>query len=217
MTHEPKRDTDPDPTPLTFRFHEALSLASTIHAGQGRKGTTIPYIAHVLSVAALVLENGGSEDDAIAALLHDALEDHPEKITRQAIAARFGEPVAVMVEQCTDTPPGFTGGDKGPWRPRKEAYVAHLETNPEALRISLADKVHNARAILADHREIGERIWDRFSVEKAQTLWYYRRLVDAFRLAGATGRLMEELERTVDEIERRAADAEDTGPERDRA
>jgi (p)ppGpp synthase/HD superfamily hydrolase len=212
MTQTPKPDAAPPPIPLTFRFHEALSLASSIHAGQARKGTTIPYIAHVLSVAALVLEDGGSEDLAIAALLHDALEDHPEKITRDAIAARFGKAVARMVQQCTDTPPGFVGGDKGPWRPRKEAYVAHLETNPAALRVSLADKVHNARSILADHREIGERIWERFSVEKEQTLWYYRRLVDAFRLAGATGRLMEELDRTVGEIERRAAEHADPTP-----
>jgi (p)ppGpp synthase/HD superfamily hydrolase len=190
---------------LTECFAEALELAFRLHREQRRKGSGVPYVAHLLAVAALVLEDGGDEDEAIAALLHDAVEDHPERITREGIRARFGERVAALVDDCTDTPADYAGGLKPAWRPRKEAYLRHLRQGPAGLRISLADKVHNARAILADHQRVGEAVWDRFSATKQETLWYYRALVDAFREAGATGYLLGELEMTVAEMERRSA------------
>ncbi len=182
---------------LTSRFDEALHYASRLHAGQVRKSTTIPYVSHLLSVASLVLEDGGDEDEAIAGLLHDAVEDQGGKPTLEEIRRRFGERVAGIVEACTDadTVP------KPPWRERKERYVAHIAQAPaDARRVSSADKLHNARAILLDHRTHGDAVWGRFSGGKDGTLWYYRALVQAFR-GGGPGRLVEELDRVVTELE----------------
>lgn len=197
---------------LTSRFDRALAYASRLHRGDLRKGSATPYVAHLLSVCALVLEDGGTEDEAIAALLHDALEDHPEATSRAELAAGFGERVLALVEGCTDTPPDYAGGRKPPWRARKEAYVAHVRVaDAGGVRVSLADKVHNARAILADYRRIGDEVWSRFNVGKqapaeirGEVLWYYRAMADAFLHAGASGYLIEELERTLAEIERLA-------------
>jgi (p)ppGpp synthase/HD superfamily hydrolase len=195
------------PPLLGPRFDAAFQLASTLHRAQRRKGSGVAYVSHLLAVAALVLESGGSEDEAIAALLHDAVEDHPERIGIAEIAERFGADVAEMVTDCTDTPPDFAGGPKPEWRPRKEAYIAHIRTAPRALRVSLADKLHNARSILNDHRQVGEAVWSRFSASREETLWYYRQLVDAFREAGADALLFDEFERVVDELHARAAAA----------
>jgi (p)ppGpp synthase/HD superfamily hydrolase len=188
-------------TTITHRFDDALAFAVDLHRDQRRKGSGIPYVAHLLSVAALVLEDGGDEDEAIAALLHDAVEDCPEKVTLRHIGERFGERVAGMVAGCTDTPADYTGGQKPPWQARKEAYLHHLRTGPPSARVSLADKLHNARAILDDYRVVGEDLWDRFSATREQTLWYYRSLVDAFRAAGQDGPMLDELDRVVTEIE----------------
>jgi (p)ppGpp synthase/HD superfamily hydrolase len=186
-------------------FDQALALATDLHREHLRKGTSVPYVSHLMSVAALVLEDGGDEEEAIAALLHDALEDHGDRVTAGELEERFGARVRRLVEACTDTPEDFAGGEKPPWRERKERYLRHITSGETPLRVTMADKVHNARSILRDHREIGERIWDRFSAEKDQTLWYYRELGRAYREAGAQGFLIDEFERTVRELESRAA------------
>ncbi len=188
--------------PLTTRFEQAFSFARQLHAAQKRKGTEIPYIAHLMSVAAIVVEDGGDEDEAIAGLLHDAVEDQGGRETLEEIRRRFGDRVAGIVEGCTDakTLP------KPPWLPRKKSYVDHIRTAPaEIRRVSSADKLHNARAILADYRHEGERLWQRFKGGRAGTLWYYRALVQAFQAAGS-GPVVEELDRVVTELERLVAE-----------
>lgn len=187
----------------TPRFLDALSLAVRLHGADLRKGTSVPYVAHLLGVCALVLLDGGAEDEAIAALLHDALEDHATEISREDIAKRFGAEVLAIVEACTDTPIDYQGGSKPDWRKRKTAYLEHLrKARPEKLRVALADKLDNVRSILADYRHIGDTLWTRFNAGKQDQLWFFRSLVDVFRQAGAKGFLMDELERSVAEVER---------------
>lgn len=186
-----------NPQQFSERFEQALPYAARLHASQVRKGTTIPYISHLLSVAALVLEMGGDEDEAIAALLHDAIEDQGGAQTREEIRRRFGERVVGIVDGCTDaeTLP------KPPWRQRKEAHVEHLRhADLEVLRVVLADKLHNARSLLFDLRQVGPRIWDRFNASQIETLWYYRTIIDVFR-AAVDWPLVEELNRVVTELE----------------
>jgi (p)ppGpp synthase/HD superfamily hydrolase len=179
------------------RFEAALIFAIRLHADQTRKGTNIPYIAHLLGVASIVLEYGGNEDEAIAALLHDAIED--TNATRQEICDRFGEEVAAIVHGSTDT-------DKKPkpdWWPRKRAYIERIPNESKSvLLVSAADKLENARAILADYRRIGESLWDRFNGKKEGTLWYYRSLANAYGMTGGHRGLIDELNRVVSEIER---------------
>lgn len=186
---------------LSNRFEEALTFAVRLHSGQYRKGKEVPYIAHLLAVAGLVLEQGGDEDEAIAALLHDSIEDRGDKVSLEEIRQRFGNEVADIVEGCSDA----TTFPKPPWRERKEAYIAHVRDASASERlVSVADKLHNARSILADYRALGEAVWVRFNGGKEGTLWYYRALVEAFQALGPTP-LVEELERVVEEIERLAA------------
>jgi GTP pyrophosphokinase len=157
-------------------FDRALVRASELHHGHTRKGTAIPYVGHLLGVAALVLEDGGDEDEAIAALLHDAVEDRGGQPTLDLIRHEFGRHVAETVAGCSDT----TEVPKPPWRERKTAYIAHLdEASPSVVRVSLADKLHNARAINRDLRVLGEELWERFDPDSDQ-LWYYRSLAVAF-------------------------------------
>jgi GTP pyrophosphokinase len=183
---------------LGKRFEEAFAYAVEVHRAQRRKGTEIPYVAHPMAVAAIALEHGASEDQAIAALLHDVVEDGGGEPRRAEIRARFGAAVADIVDGCTDT----AEDPKPPWRPRKERYVAHLASAPPAVRlVSAADKLHNARALLADLRALGDALWSRFTGGKDGTLWYYRALVTAFRAHGDGGRLVDELERVVGELE----------------
>ena len=185
---------------LSPRFSEALSYACEIHQGQIRKGTAIPYIAHLLGVTGIALEYGADEDQAIAALLHDAAEDAGGEPRLQDIRRRFGQRVADYVRACTDT----VESPKPPWRERKEAYIAHIASaDPAALLISAADKLHNARNILKDFRATGDAVWSRFNGGKDGTLWYYRALVVAFRKVIPSD-LVEELDRVVSEIERLA-------------
>jgi GTP pyrophosphokinase len=187
---------------LSPRFEEALAFAAELHRQQVRKGTGVPYLAHLMAVARLALEYGATEDEAIAAVLHDAVEDQGGAATRDAIRQRFGPAVAEIVAGCTDT----DQTPKPPWRARKEAYLAHLASASASVRlVSLCDKVHNARSILADYRAVGEALWPRFSGGKKGTLWYYRALVEAFRAHGHTP-LLAELERVVGEVERLAAE-----------
>ncbi len=201
--------------PLSDRFSQALVYAANLHRLQTRKGRDIPYIGHLLGVASLVLESGGDEEMAIAALLHDAVEDQGGRPRLNEIRTMFGDRVAHIVEGCTDSD-AEDPAQKAPWCERKERYIHHVEheADPEVRLVSLADKVHNARAILLDFFEVGEAVFDRFSGRKQGTLWYYRALIDAFRAAEARSvshdgmeksrrRLMEELERVITELERR--------------
>jgi GTP pyrophosphokinase len=177
---------------------EALAYAAELHARQTRKGTDTPYVAHLLGVCALVIEHGGGEDEAIAALLHDAAEDQGGRATLEAIRARFGARVAGIVEACTDT----FETPKPPWRARKERYLAHLEHAGDAARlVSAADKLYNARTVLDDLRTIGASVFERFTGRKEGTLWYYRALAERFTRLGPPA-LAAELERVVSEMER---------------
>lgn len=196
-------DTTTDPL-LGERFDAAFDLACDLHRSHCRKSTSVPYVSHLMSVAALVLEDGGDEDEAIAALLHDTLEDCADRITPAELEERFGPRVREIVEACTDTPPDFAGGAKPDWKTRKQTYVRHVASGAAPLRVSLADKVHNARSILRDHRLHGDAVWDRFTADRSETLWYYRALAAAYREAGASGHLIDELERVVSELDERA-------------
>lgn len=187
------------------RFADALGYVVHVHADQRRKGTDVPYVAHLLAVAGLVIEDGAAtgrlrEDEAIAALLHDSAEDQGGEARLADIAERFGERVAQIVRACSDSL--SEDGDKAPWRERKEAYLAHLESEPDlgVLRVSLADKVNNARAVLADYRVLGEPFWERFNRD-ADTPWYYRRLADIFTTRLPDAPLTEELVEAVTDLE----------------
>jgi (p)ppGpp synthase/HD superfamily hydrolase len=192
---------------LTCRFDEALAYASALHRHQARKLTVVPYISHLLAVAAIALENGAEEDQAIAALLHDAVEDQGGRAQLETIRTLFGEDVAAMVADCTDDLDGAktelrTADEKrAGWRARKELYIASLSHKPaRSLAVSLADKTHNASAINADLRAVGAAVWDRFTGRKDGTLWYYRTLADTFR-ANAPGIAAERFAREVAEME----------------
>lgn len=186
---------------LSPRFAEALAYANQLHAGQMRKASETPYIAHLLAVTAIVLEHDGSEDEAIAALLHDAVEDQGGTATRDEISRRFGEPVALIVDGSTDT--DLT--PKPPWRERKEAFVDRLATDsPQVRLVVAADKLHNARSVTADFRQLGDAVWDRFRGGREGTLWYYRAVTDTLRAAGPSP-LVDELDRTVTDLEQAVA------------
>jgi (p)ppGpp synthase/HD superfamily hydrolase len=185
---------------LTKRFLEALSYATKLHANQKRKGTDEPYIGHLLGVASLVLQYGGNENEVIAALLHDAAEDQGGPTTLQKIEMKFGKKVAAIVEACSDsfeTP-------KPPWLERKKEHLAKIrKASPSVRLVCAADKLHNARSILADYRAIDERLWQRFSGGKEGTLWYYREMAKALKRPGSAP-LVKELSRVVAEIEQLA-------------
>lgn len=184
-------------TTLTERFAEALLYAAELHQNQVRKGSGEPYIAHLLGVTSLALEHGASEDEAIAALLHDAIEDQGGDTTRQEIRRRFGDEVTAIVDGCTDS----DVKPKPPWRKRKEAYIAHLHSAPPSvLLISSCDKLHNATSILRDYRRMGESLWPRFRGGKEGTLWYYRSLVTTYRQVWQSP-LIDELDNVVSELE----------------
>ncbi len=183
--------------PYGERFEEALVYAARLHRDQARKGTGTPYVTHLLAVAAIVGENGGTEEEVVAALLHDAPEDRGGRGRLEDIRRRFGGEVARIVDGCTDT----YEDPKPAWRPRKEAYVEHVRHAPPSVRlVSAADKLHNARSILADLHASGDDLWDRFTGGREGTLWYYRTLADAYAAAGANA-VVEELDRVVSEIE----------------
>ena len=185
------------------RFRDALVWSAELHEEQRRKGGNIPYVAHLIGVASIVLEHGGDEDQAIGALLHDALEDQAHRMTPREIRARFGDKVEAIVEACTDGEPDEQRDrDPARWRVRKQKYIDDIATKPvEALLVSMADKLYHARAILEDFRALGDALWPRFTAGKDGTLWYYRSLLTAFR-PRAENRLWHELDRTVSDIER---------------
>ena len=187
---------------LGERFREALVYAAAAHQGQLRKGGTVPYVAHLLGVTAFVLEEGGNEDQAVAALLHDVVEDHGGRPRLDDVRDRFGDRVATLVEECSD----WVDEPKPPWKERKERYIERLRTDhaDAAVLVSAADKLYNSRAILRDLRFADDQqaVWDRLGRERDCVLWYYRALVDAFRSRRkGGGRLLEELDATVTEIE----------------
>ncbi len=177
----------------TDRLVEAFAYANRLHRNQARKGLSIPYISHLMSVAALVLEHGGNEDQAIAAFLHDGPEDHGGEATLAQVRELFGNAVASIVSDCTDawTDP------KPEWRKRKEAYLAKLPRKPAAsLLVSLADKTHNAEAILYDYRALGDRLWGRFNCGREGTRWYYGAMAELFSKV-MPGRLADRLSLAV--------------------
>lgn len=185
---------------LTERFDEALAYASKLHRDQRRKGTDVPYVAHLLGVASIALENGADEDQAIAALLHDAVEDQGGAAQLATIRAKFGDRVAEIVDHCTDA----DSDPKPPWRTRKEAYLASLAHKPVAsLQVSLADKTHNAGAIVADLAVHGDALWKRFTGGRDGSLWYYDALAQAFQ-ARIPGPATDRLAALVGEMRRRA-------------
>ena len=190
------------PATLTDKLDRAFTYAREHHANDIRKGTAIPYLSHLLGVCSLVLDMEGSEDEAIAALLHDVIEDGGGVEAEVTIRNDFGDVVARIVRACSDT----DEEPKPPWRPRKEAYIAALaHKRPDELRVSLADKVHNARAILLDYRTEGDALWARFSAGRDEQLWYYGALARGFEarrddLGAAAGPAVDELRRVVEEI-----------------
>lgn len=185
------------PIPLGARFRRAFLFAAEKHAGQARKTTTIPYIAHVIGVASLVLEAGGDEDLAIAALLHDVVEDCGGVPMLNEVQRRFGRRVAKIVDGCTDS----YVVPKPPWRERKENYIRRLRHEDSDTRlVCAADKLNNVRSILSDYRVLGESIWSRFNGGREGTLWYYRTLRDEF-LRRRPNRITSDLERAVNELE----------------
>lgn len=209
---------------LTSRFEEALVYAARAHAKHVRKASPaeatdgasdavrtspgeIPYVAHLLAVASLVLENGGGEDEAIAGLLHDAIEDTGGRARRDDIRVRFGDEIVRIVEACSDS----DGEEKAPWRERKERYVAHLASTTDAKvrLVAACDKLHNARAVLADYEQLGAALWARFNGGRDGTLWYYRALADELARGGPE-RLADEIGRAVSELEElvRAAESD---------
>lgn len=178
---------------LTGRYDEAFRYAHDLHRDQTRKGTAIPYISHLMSVSAIVVEHGGDEHQAIGALLHDAAEDQGGQETLDEIRRRFGNAVAEIVYDCTDA----WVEPKPEWRPRKEAYLAKLPgTSPRSLLVSLADKTHNAEAILFDYRALGDPLWQRFTGGADGTRWYYGALADVFEKV-MPGSLADRLSRAV--------------------
>jgi hypothetical protein len=182
---------------LSPKFDMALQYAVHVHAHQVRKVSGTPYIAHLLGVASIALENGANEGEAIAALLHDAGEDAGGEGRIGDIRLRFGDAVADIVQGCTDA----VVIPKPPWRKRKEDYIAHVPTASASTRlVSASDKLYNARAILADFRQLGDKVWTRFTGGREGTLWYYRSLVTAFRQAGNSP-LIDELDRIVTQLE----------------
>ena len=192
------------PPRLSTRFDEALTYASDLHRTQTRKGGDIPYVGHLLSVASLVIEGGGSEPQTIAGLLHDAVEDQGGAPVLAEIREKFGDDVATIVAECSDT----DVVPKPPWQARKQAYIDHLGGADEAtILVSLADKLDNSRAILRDFRDVGDQLWQRFSQHDPQEhLWYYRALHAIYREKNSTW-LVDELDRVLGELENLVADS----------
>lgn len=184
---------------LTPKFVEAMAYAAEKHATQTRKGSDIPYLGHLLSVAGFVIEADGTETEAIAALLHDAAEDQGGEATLAEIREKFGGEVAEIVGECSDT----FETPKPPWRERKQRYVDHLpEASDAAILVSLADKLHNAHAILRDFRAHGDELWQRFNVkDPKQHLWYYRSLLDVY-VQRVDNWMVDELSGVIDALER---------------
>jgi len=204
MSTKPHSSFDRKFIPLTTRFDHALLFAAQVHRDQDRKKSGIPYLSHLLGVASIVMDYGGDEDMAIAALLHDAVEDHGGRPMLNVIEQIFGPRVAKIVDGCTDS---YVEDPKKkePWEKRKVRYLHRVRHEDAETRfVSAADKLYNVRAVLRDLRYDGEIAFSRFSAPKAKTLWYYRSLVREYRLGGVTHRLkplVDDLDRVVTEVE----------------
>lgn len=190
---------------LTQRFADALAYATLVHRNQHRKGgESVPYIGHLLGVADLVLAAGGDEDEAIAALLHDAAEDQGGEAELESIAARFGGRVSSIVRECSDSLKE-NKDKKEPWNLRKERYHERLRAgdDPSVLLVSAADKLNNARATWLDWRAVGPNVWERFSKPKTEQIWNYRELLQIYKAKNdpRLAAIVAELERTVDDLE----------------
>jgi len=189
---------------LSLKFSKAVHYAAEVHKTQKRKGTDIPYIAHLLAVASIALEYGANEDEAIAALLHDAPEDAGGQDRLEEIRQQFGDIVADIVQDCSDT----FDIPKPPWKKRKNDYIDSIASKSSSSRfVSAADKLHNARSILLDYRTIGDALWSRFATGKVDVLWYYLSLVTAYGEGGSFrrqgfGDLLNDLNDVVNEIKR---------------
>jgi (p)ppGpp synthase/HD superfamily hydrolase len=195
---KPSKATPPKPTPpkLGPRLQSAFRYAAEKHEGQARKQTSVPYLSHLMAVASLVLEAGGDEEMAIAALLHDVVEDCGGMPRLREVRKLFGDRVAKIVEGCTDS----FSDPKLEWKQRKDDYLEHLKhADLETRLVSAADKLHNVRTILTDYRKDGEKIWERFSGKKDGTLWYYRALSNEYQ--HTSNRLTSELAITLSELE----------------
>jgi (p)ppGpp synthase/HD superfamily hydrolase len=191
-------EADPLPEPvLRDRFADAFAHAVQLHALQARKGTAIPYVTHLMSVCSLVLEDGGDEDQAVAALLHDGPEDQGGQPVLDEIRRRFGDEVATLVIGLTDT----LETPKPEWRPRKTDYLARLEDEPiSVLRVSLADKLHNLRSMATDAALVGDEVWGRFNADREQQAWYFGALLDVFERRLPDSRNLPEFRRLVGEV-----------------
>src|SRR5262245_16161485 len=182
---------------LSDRFDQALLYAHELHGDQYRRGTPVPYMAHLMGVASLGLEYGGDEEQAIAALLHDAIEDCGDLTSYEEIHRRFGDRVTEIVRACTDV----DATPRPPWLERKAAYVARVSHEPaDARLVSAADKLYNVRTVVKDFRQTGHVVWQRYTGDPADVLWYYRALVTAFR-SGGPHPIVEDLDRAVTELE----------------
>ena len=187
---------------MTDRFSIAVAFANSLHCHQRRKGNGCPFIAHLLAVASLVIEAGGSEDECIAALLHDAVEDQGGSPTAIEIRRRFGDRVADIVEACTEDPAWGTT-----WIKRKSAAIRNVASaDASALLVISADKLHNARSLAAAYRKLGDRVWQRFHGGREGTLWYFRAMTDSIARAGGSP-LQGELEHAVRDLEGLASDS----------
>ena len=181
---------------LTTKFEQALIYATQLHANQTRKVDKIPYISHLMSVSALILEAGGTEDEAIAGLLHDAVEDQGGQATREEIREKFGETVVEIVDGCTET--DIT--PKPPWKQRKIDYIENISNGSDSVKlVSLADKLHNARSLLVGYRNKGDKLWDYFNGTKEDKLWFYRELLKVYQ-QGNVNFMTVELERILAEL-----------------
>jgi (p)ppGpp synthase/HD superfamily hydrolase len=181
-------------TVLSERFEEALVYAAQLHVNQRRKVRNTPYVAHLLSVAALVLEDGGDEDEAIAALLHDAVEDQGGENTRTEIRRRFGERVAAIVDGCTE--PERVGNQS--WREHKLAYLEQIrQASTSVQRVMLADKLHNARSLWVNLYLEGDRVWTEFRGSRSDVLWLQQAQVRVFEELQSSRWMVAELRRVV--------------------
>lgn len=194
-------------------FGNALRFATRLHARQTRKGSATPYISHLLAVTAIALEHGATENEAIAALFHDAVEDQGGRKTLRRIRRRFGKRVARIVAACSDT----DQEPKPPWRERKEAYVARLLSEPYSVRLVVAaDKLHNARHLLGSYRIHGDELWSHFKGGRDGTLWYYDAVLDSLETARQPDEVQlkainDEIARTLIDLKQEVAGQAETG------